>query len=107
MTVDALISLIHSLYADTDGNGKTVCVFLLDFSKAFDRINYKILKISKMRKLDINESITNWVIDFLSGRKQRVKISGVFSDWLPVNGGVPQGTVLGPILFLIMVNFWS
>ena len=102
-SVDALISLLHSLYADTDGNGKTVRVFLLDFSKAFDRINYKIL-ISKMRKLDINESITNWVIDFLSGTKQRVKISGVFSDWLPVNGGVPQGTVLGPILFLIMVN---
>ena len=59
-------------------------VFLLDFSKAFDRINYKIL-ISKMRKLDINESITKWVIDFLSGRKQGLKISGGFgrvaSQW--------------------------
>ena len=83
-SVDALISLLHSLYADTDGNGKTMRVFLLDFSKAFDRINYKIL-ISKMRKLDINESITKWVIDFLSGRKQGVKISGGFgrvaSQW--------------------------
>ena len=57
-----------------------------------------------MRKLDINESFTNWVIDFLSGRKHRVKVDGVFLDWLPVNGGVPQGTVLSPTPFLIMVN---
>jgi hypothetical protein len=57
-SVEALIGLLHSLYADSDGNGKTVRLFLLDFSKAFDRINYKIL-ITKMRKLDINPSIIN------------------------------------------------
>ena len=60
--------MLHSLYADTDGNGKTVRVFLLGFSKPFDRINYKVL-ISKMIKLDINRSGINWERDFLSGRK--------------------------------------
>ena len=95
--------MLHTWYADTDGNGKTVRVFLLDFSKALDHINHQVL-ISKMRKLDINQAIINWVIDFLSERKQRVKTCGVYSDWSRVNGGVPQGTVLGPILFLIMIN---
>ena len=54
-----------------------------------------------MRKLDINQAIINWVIDFLSERKQRVKTCGIYSDLSPVNGGVPQGTVLGshPLLY--------
>ena len=57
--VDALISLLHSLYANSDGNIKTVRLFLLDFSNPFDRINYK-MSITKMRKLDINPSVINW-----------------------------------------------
>ena len=46
----------------------------------------------------------NWVVDFLRNRQQRVKLSGVFSDWLDVPAGVPQGTRLGPWLFLAMIN---
>ena len=101
--IDALITSLHTINADIDGNGKPVRIFLLDFSKAFDRINYKIL-IEKMWKFDINPFITNWVIDFLTGRRQRFKMGSVLSDWSSVNGAVPQGTVLYPILFLIMIN---
>ena len=57
-TVDALISMFHCWFSDTDGNGETVRVFLLDFSKAFDRINHQIL-IKKMRLLGIDNSLIN------------------------------------------------
>ena len=48
--------------------------------------------------------ITNWIRSFLADRKQRVAINEYVSDWRTVNGGIPQGTVLGPILFLVMIN---
>ena len=83
-TIDALISMFHCWYSNTDGNGETVRVFLLDFSKAFDRINHKIL-IKKMQLLNIDKSLINWVIDFLMQRRQRVKLGSSFSDWSLVN----------------------
>ena len=57
-----------------------------------------------MLLLDINKSLVNWIIDFPMLRKQRMKLGIKVSDWTPGNGSVPQGTILGPLLFLIMVN---
>ena len=68
-TVDALISMFHCWFSNTDGNSNSIRVFLLDFSKAFDRINHKIL-VNKMLLLDIDKSLINWVVDFLTNRKQ-------------------------------------
>ena len=74
-----------------------------DFSKAFDRIGYNVL-MEKLLDLGVRTSLIPWIISFLSNRRQRVKLDGSISDWLPITPGVPQGTKLGPILFLVMIN---
>ena len=102
-TTFALISMFHHWMQATDGTGSTVRTALLDFRKAFDLVDHHIL-FGKLLTLGIKPTVVNWVIDFLRNRQQRVKLSGVFSDWLDVPAGVPQGTRLGPWLFLAMIN---
>ena len=60
--------------------------------------------IRKLVDLGVRQCLIPWIISFLSDRRQRVKIGEAFSDWLLVNAGVPQGSKLGPILLLIMIN---
>ena len=95
--------MLHTWLSHLDGLGNYLRICFLDFSKAFDRIGYNLL-IEKLINLGARRSLIPWIINFLSNRKQRVKFDGATSDWLPVNAGVPQGTKLGPILFLVMVN---
>ena len=73
-TVLALISMVHKWLEATDGNGATVRVFLFDYRRAFDLIDHSIL-ITKLKQINVPNSIINWVIDFLSDRSQRVKLN--------------------------------
>ena len=92
----------HSISSAIDNQEYTVGIFI-DLSKAFDTVDHCIL-LEKLEHYGIRGSALNWFASYLSGRSQFVDFNGYHSSTCQIRCGVPQGSILGPLLFLIYIN---
>ena len=100
--ISQLLCITHDIYQSLDDGLETNAV-LLDISKAFDKVSHEAL-LFKLKLNGISGNLLNFITDFLYQRKQRVVLNGQHSYWTNAQAGVPQGSILGHLFFLIYIN---
>ena len=101
-TTTALISTIH-IWLNALDSGNEIATVFFDFKKAFDTVPHSLL-IDKLRELQLHPCVIEWISNYLTKRSQSVVINGSTSQPMTIKSGVPQGSVLGPLLFLIYIS---
>ena len=98
-TESQVLEIYHRIVTALD-LGKEIRFLFLDVSKAFDKVWHRGL-LSKLKRYGITGKLHTWITDYLTNRKQRVAIDGANSEYISLKSGVPQGSILGPLLFLL------
>ncbi|KAI8519532.1 hypothetical protein Bbelb_027890 [Branchiostoma belcheri] len=102
-TTHCLVDILNQLYKTSDQRDTVSSLVLTDFAKAFDRVDHTTA-ISSLIDLGCRPSLLPWLGDFLTGRKQRTRYQDTLSEWRTLTCGLPQGTVLAPIVFIAIIN---
>ena len=101
-TITQLTEIYHIIQTALD-QSKEICFIFCDCSKAFDRVWHKGA-LFKLQRAGITGTLLKWFENYLNGRKQRVVINGKNSDFNTIQAGVPQGSILGPLIFLLYID---
>ena len=101
-TMSQLLEIMDHWAESFDLDTQIDCIYL-DFKKAFDSVSHELL-IHKLKSCNISDSMITWLSSFLNNRRQSVRINGSTSSWASVASWVPQGSILGPLMFLLFVS---
>jgi hypothetical protein len=101
-TSHALVSILHEWMTALD-SGSSVRAVFVDFRKAFDHVDHNLL-IHKLMSRDVPHCLIKWFYSYLSQPRQRVRLNGELSQWMHLRGGMPQGSWLGPLSFLVLID---